>query len=853
MPAWYNASQLSESYYNWMTAAAVATYDLEFFIPGNAYVEHNGDAHTWPVDDKGRDLSHYKNNTFGPSKSYHIVGEYNDFFGGYYHDSQFGFGQWAPYEEMPGQKLWLWNLSRAGGIWEDLLTDTDGQYIEFQAGRLFDQYSPGATNTISQVGFDPYGMDQWREIWFPYKDIGGMVDASEHGVLNVETRDSETFIGLNALQKLNREINISVNGETVYRGMLNLAPMEVFTKTIPTDPSDKLAISVEHTELEYTNNPERNRLKRPFYPDEDLKVSQTEQLFQEALEAIEFREYPVAYKNLSALTEIDPSHRGAWVKLGELEYRKANYRQALEHANTVLRMDTYDPGANYLAGICYRKQHDAINALESLGWAARDMKFRSVSYAQMAEIYLGTKKYDRARMYAKKALDFNAHNLNALKVLALVARKQDDVPGSRKVLADISKIDALDHFATLETGFGNAQGPTNGVLGKIHNEFPEETILSLALEYEVLGLTGESIEVLRLKPEAAKNKLWLAYLLRKGHAAESSALLDEVLNQDPEFVFPYRRETVPVLEWAMQQKEDWKLKYYLAQNYIAVGRLDQGKSLLKALGTEPDADVFYRFRASMLPGEGPEAGTADHDRALELNPKDWKIWEESILFRLKHKKYGEAFALSNKAFKKFPGNYNIGLAHAKALLNTGRYRRVLKVLEHIQVLPYEHASESREIFNRAHLGVANEQLQKKNYKAAVATLERSKTWPEHIGVGKPYGPDERLQDYLLAMGYHELGETAKGEALLQGIIDYTRDHISNADMDHLYGLLALKNLGNQGELKELLAALDSSTNTGHAKNALAVALFKNQSGSLESLKADVPKEIWESINTVLKH
>ncbi|MGI9552673.1 MAG: DUF5107 domain-containing protein, partial [Aurantibacter sp.] len=225
---WYNGSPLTESYYNWMTAAAVATYDLEFFIPGNAYVEHNGNAHPWPIDDEGRNISMYKNNTFGRSKSYHVVGEYNDFFGGYYHDRNCGFGTWAPYEEMPGQKLWLWDLSRGGGIWEDLLTDSDGQYIEFQAGRLFDQYSAGAINPISQVGFDPYMMDTWSEIWFPYKEIGGMVDSSKHGVLNIEYENGLMHIGLNALQELNHELQVKVNGEVVLAEMLNLKPMGVF-------------------------------------------------------------------------------------------------------------------------------------------------------------------------------------------------------------------------------------------------------------------------------------------------------------------------------------------------------------------------------------------------------------------------------------------------------------------------------------------------------------------------------------------------------------------------------------------------------------------------------------------------
>ena len=177
---WYNPTPINQSYYNWMTAAAPAREDLEFFTPGHLYLEHSGNVKNWPFDIQGRDLSKYKNNNFGPSKSYHIVGEYNDFFGGYYKNSGYGFGHWGKYEEIPGQKLWLWSQSRAGGIWEDLLTDNDGQYIEFQAGRLLVQYQPAKDkNPISNVNFEPYAVDKWREAWFPLRKIEGLSEASE--------------------------------------------------------------------------------------------------------------------------------------------------------------------------------------------------------------------------------------------------------------------------------------------------------------------------------------------------------------------------------------------------------------------------------------------------------------------------------------------------------------------------------------------------------------------------------------------------------------------------------------------------------------------------------------------------
>lgn len=847
--SWYNASQLNESYYNWMTAAAVATNDLEFFIPGNAYVEHNGNAHSWPIDEQGRDLSHYKNNNFGPAKSYHIVGEYNDFFGGYYHDRKFGFGQWAPYEEMPGQKLWLWALSRSGGIWEDLLTDTDGQYIEFQAGRLFDQYSGGAINPISQVGFDPYVMDRWHELWFPYKEIGGMVDASEHGVLNVENNADGFKIGLNALQKLDNAIEVKVNGKVLLSQKLHLEPMAVFSKTIPAKSTDAISVSIRGTELSYTNNPKANRLKRPFYSDKDLKVSETEKLFHEGLEAIAYRDYALAYEKLTQLETLDPSHRAALVQLSELEFRKTNYSKALEYANRVLQMDTYNANANYRAGIAYRALNDTVNALESLGWAARDIKYRSVSYAQMAESYLASKNYQRAIDYAQKALDYNTYNLNARKVLLVTARKLGDKIGFDHEIKALLKIAPLDHFAVLEKHFMASEKLSSEVAENITNEFPEETSLSLALQYQSFGLSEEALSVLQLHPKNTKNQLWNAYILRQKDVAKSKTLLDQAVNASTAFVFPYRRETIPVLEWASQQNNSWKLRYYLAQNYLAIGLQEKGKTLLKTLETTPDVATFYLFRAKLLNDTSVSDQEKDYLMAQQLRPNDWKTWEELIQFYLKNKEYESAFKISRKAHKKFSNNYNIGLAHAKSLLNMGRYAEVTRILQQIQVLPYEHASESRKIYEEAHIALAESYLHKGDFKKAIPILEQSKKWPENIGVGKPYEPDERLQNYLLAISYGETDQIGKRDELLNEIVVYTNEHIDRPAINHLFGLLALKKLGRENEVEQMVSTVASKD-----QNKLVLSLFSNEE-KIEALKTEskIPEATWKAILFSLDH
>ena len=842
--SWYNASPLTESYYNWMTAAAVATNDLEFFIPGNKYVEHNGDAHPWPIDEEGRNLAMYKNNTFGPAKSYHVVGEYNDFFGGYYHDKNFGYGQWSPYEEMPGQKLWLWALSRSGGIWEDLLTDSDGQYIEFQAGRLFDQYSSGAVNPISQVGFDPYVMDTWSEIWFPFKEIGGMEDASKHGVLNVEYEDGLTYVGVNALQNLNHELQIKINGDITFSEKLNLKPMEVFSTKLPTSVTDAVEISVLGTELEYTNNAEAKRIKRPFYPDTNLKISKSEALYQAGLEALEYREYALAHDQLSELVTLDPSHRSGLLALAELEYRRTNYERALALANTVLKMDTYNSKANYIAGITYRALGDFLNALESLGWAARDIKYRSVAYAQMGEIHLKDKNYKSAKMYGSKALTYNLNNINAREILLFSAKSQGDEIALKEYAQGILSIDPLNFLAKQELNRRDSKGNTNTLdLPKIHNELPQETILGLALRYHELGYTNEALVTLLEGSKSIKNRLWIAFLQKDTNPAESQRMLNKALSEMVNFVFPYRRETIPVLEWATQQSNSWKLTYYLAQNYLVVGKMKEAEQLLKTCANEPDSDIFYRFRAKIYKDKHLEQELADYQKAYDLNSSDWKVNEEFIQFYLANNMFQEAVELSSKAYKKFPKNYNIGLAHAKALLNTGKFKKVIDVLQKIQVLPFEHASESREIYERAHVAVALSHLKKNRNEKAVEILKLSKQWPENIGVGKPYDPDERLQDYLIALAMEKMEKTEDSKTLFKKIVDKTENTLKTNNLNHLYGLLAAKRLDN-GSLEKLITSLKATKNV---KSKTAFAIFNKDVQVLNDLKVEIqlPHDVWE--------
>ena len=478
---WYNPTPLEQPYYNWMTAAAFAQDDLELFVPGNAYLEHSGRVRPWPADDDGRFLPLYRNNAFGGSKSYHVVGALNDFFGGYYHDDGYGWGHWAPHEEMPGRKMWLWALSREGGIWEDLLTDTDGQYVEFQAGRLHVQYQPGADrNPISQAGFEPLSASRWTEVWFPLEGTGGLTDASPHGAMHVEQEDGGLRVVVQAFGAGADTVKAWSGGEQVAARAVTLEPLEPVVVEFEVAAGDPWRVSLPALGLEGCSNPGEAGLgaicgldgdrvvSRPFGTNAEAwdALPEADRLVFEARELARGRRYPEARALYDRALAAEPWNRDALLGLGTLALRSARYDEGLVHARRVLQLDTYDPEGNFLAGNLYRALGRRADALDSFGWAARSVAFRAAARVRLAELALEGGDLSEARRHATLALDHDQGSIPAREVLAIASRLAGDGIGAARVLAELLELDPLNHFFLAERYLRGARRPIRRVRGR---------------------------------------------------------------------------------------------------------------------------------------------------------------------------------------------------------------------------------------------------------------------------------------------------------------------------------------------------------------------------------------------------
>ena len=806
---WHNSSSIDQPYYQWMNAGYPAAGNVEFCYPGTNYIGHGGELHSFPLDEQGRDISWYEKNDFGNSKSYHIVGKYNDFYGAYWHDNDFGSIHHADYDEKLGMKIFLWGLSREGGIWEDLLTDTNGQYIELQSGRMYNQPASNSSLTpYKHTAFGPQATDRWTEYWFPVKGIKGVSKASRIGALNVLREDGFLKLYFSPLQKLSTTIKLYEGEKEMNSIPLNCGVLETWKDSIPLNKAvaaGRLKVVVGEDLLVYSEVPSDNITSRPKQLPADFDWSSAYGLYTQGEQWMNQKVLDKAEKFLLASLEKDPYFVPALTDLASLYYRQGRYDEALAHCETALSINTYDGDVNYLYGLCNMALGNHTDAKDGFSVASYSPGVRSAAYEKLAEMYLMDRNWTKAEHYALRSKEFNQMNLSADHVLMVVYRKTNQPEKAKALIDPLLEDLPLYHAARFEQLYqGEGSGhPIDDLQSLIRNELPFETYMELAEWYESVGCTEEALSLLSCAGNYPIALYKQAYLLHQaGNDDESRGMLQRAGALSPAMVFPFRPSSLKALEWAKTVQPDWKIDYYEA--LIRWANQDKAKALelLENCG-EADYAPFYLSRASLKEGE---SRLADLLKAEQIE-MSWRTGFALINHYVANNQWQKAVETGKKYTKKYPSNYYIGLKYAKALCETGQYQPCISLLSRMQVLPNEGSYAGRAVYREANLYRAMEQLSHKNYKQVVKSVETSKEWPENLGVGKPYDNmiDNRLEDYLEAKAAAGQGDSRKTSALLAAVADYTISR-SHFESGNLLSALALRESGKVQEADHMVAA-----------------------------------------------
>lgn len=737
---WHNGSVLEQPYYTWMNVGIKASGNLQFINPGNRYLGHDGKVFEWPINpENGRDISWYERNDFGPYKSYHVFGRLSEFFGGYYHDEDFGMAHYADYTDKPGRKVWIWGLSRQGMIWEHLLTDTNGQYVEVQSGRLFNQTADeSAVTPFKHKEFTPHATDTWTEYWQPVQGTKGFVSASPWGAMNVSREGSQLVIRISPARSLRDRLEVSDGTNHLWSQEVTLSPMHTATYSVSLASSPKaLKVSLGGNKLSYDAVGD-DVLSRPTEAPKDFDWQSDYGLYLAGKENVRERAYLSAETNFLACLKANPNYAPALTEMAALSNRRADWSKARDLALKALSIDTYDPGANYqlgLASVALGRQADAKDAFSV---AALSTGWRSAALTELAKEFLREKNYDRAMANAEAALDNDRRNLDAIQIKACVSRICGNKTAAESARQTLLELDSLNHFARFESFL---QGKTTGkdFTSQIRNELPHETYLELAAWYRNAGRDEDAAKLLELAPPTAEVLYWLAYL------RHDTNLLVRAESASPAFVLPFRIESIPVFEWASQTTRAWQSRYYLALIRWHHGELASARELLSSCGDEPKFAPFYAARAQVV----EENAARDIERAAQLDPSQWRYG----LLLAKHvarTNPAAALTVTERYTSRFPSNNVLALVNAKMLVLNGQYQVAADILAPLNLLPCEGSTEARATLREAYLMLALEQMKTASFDRARHFIGKAREWPENLGAGRPYTEDldERLEDWL---------------------------------------------------------------------------------------------------------
>ncbi|MCD6347266.1 MAG: DUF5107 domain-containing protein [Bacteroidales bacterium] len=817
---WYNPTDFSTSKYHWMNAAADAPDDLKFYWPGGNYIGHGGDVHDWPLMSDGRDISQYAQNNYGNYHSYHVLGEVTDYYGGYYKTKDFGFGHLTDYAIKPGKKIWIWGLARQGEIWVDLLTDPDlgnGQYTEIQTGLLFNQAGANSTKTpFKHREFKSKESERFTEYWFPVKNTGGITDINEYGILNIQgaglkaqgsrLKAQAFVIRFCALQEVHDSLYITLNDSLSYSFRLDLQPMEVFKSSVNSHQSSGISqvaaplaghlisfdLRKSKTELQKSDRP----LQSPAFDWTTLQGK-----YITALEDSRQRNYNKALKGYYSCLEEDQNYMPALVGAAQELMRISKYNNAENLLKRTLSIDTYQPRANYLLGIINKKNGEYYRAIEAFGLSTRSMEYRSAAFVQLSEVSILMKNYPKALQYAEASLDYNRFNISAYKLSILANRLLGNTTEAQHTLDVLLEMDPLNHMARFENYLLLPDKTNLEVFqSNIKTEMPAQVYLELALFYHNLKLDKDALTLLDQAPDNVLIDYLKAYLT-KSNIKNITPMKSGTI----ELVFPYRQEMNAVFEWAENIAPSWINRYYMGLINWNNHQLDKAHKLFRSCGDEPESPAFYLSRTRLFEGVDTELVVHDLERALKLDPHNWRSYKYLVDFYMKHGAYPIALEFAKKGARQAPDNFILQVDLAKAELYNKNYGKCLKILDEVTILPAEGAQAGHELYRQAHLLQAVEEYKNGKSKQALQHISKAREWPENLGVGKAYVTDERIENYLEGLILMAEKHDDKASEAFAKVIDYTEENKPSWDSPYLLLAYSMQILGHEEQAIKILS------------------------------------------------
>lgn len=561
------------------------------FPPSTQVVTHHSKREftSWPIAmgryggwdfGSGADASWYTNHTT-PNSMFAWNYE-DDFMAGYDHGQQAGTLSVANHHIVPGKKLWTWGHGPRGRMWDKILTDDDGPYIELMVGAYSD-------NQPDYSWLQPFETKSFSIFWYPFRDIGGVKSANLDAAVNLEAAtNGHVKIGFCTTAAHRRAIvKLTLADKTLFEETVGISPSKPFVKALSVpeslDPHQLRASLISNgKELVYYTPV---RLDPPKFPDPvtpppaPKDISSLEELYLAGLRIEQFHHpslepepyWEEALRRDPADTRVNTALGINYLKKARFADAERLFRKAIERL-TARYTAPKEAEPLYYLGIALKAQGKLDEAFKVFYQATWSQAWRAPACYSLAEIASRRQDYAIALDLLDRSLEANAINVRALALKAAILRH---LRRPKEALALLSwatqRTDPLDVRLLSERWLAGDKKVERELTAALHQH--PHTALEMAVEYGNAGLWQDGTQTLahmiQTAPDPNRVSPLAYYYL--GHFAErlnqpSQALAyrQRATQVSPDYVFPFQWEAIHVLRRAIDiDPRDARAPYYL--------------------------------------------------------------------------------------------------------------------------------------------------------------------------------------------------------------------------------------------------------------------------------------------------
>ncbi len=843
-------------------------------------------AQSWPVWN-GVDQSWYKNDAGAMAAFGRDV--QRNFFGIYYHASNYGVVHVADFRQDPGKKIWTWGTAPVGKIWDHILSDNDGSYNEIQSGRF---YTQGYREFMN-----PRRVENWTEYWYPVRGLdSGFVEATSQFAINTvypanDASPSQVKLLVSPVADVADASIVVKQGSSVLKEFhhVSFLPLQTETYTIPIQNAEeaKKDLSVEilssqGKQLLQWSAAEPIDGNPNFIPKAGKPIAEPipinahtpiEQLYLQGVFLEKTGDQLGALKFFDRVLAQDSGYVPALLKEAWYSYAAADFNKAESLITRAAARDTEDPYIAYTSGVIDRADaHDSLasdalwNAIH-YGASIAPGPTLAASYVELGEIALRQGKPAQAVDLFKSAVGYNPDDAFALADLAAAERLSGNMHDAAQDSAEAVKKMPVLPYALAEqwldaTASASAAPSSKAGWTSIINGDPQN-YLAVASWYHSIGAWQSSDAVLRLaeaNPATAEIAPMIDYYRASnarqlGHEQQAEEYAKKAAASTVTGTFPNRLEDVAVLREALQHNpSDAQAQYSLGNFLFAKDQYDQAAALWeKALG-----EGFTN--AVLLRNLGVYQWEVKHDlssaakyfsQAIQTTPNDYRLYPDLDEI---YTEQGDASARTT-LFQNAPpavlDQDTVRSRRALLFLDQGKYDDAMKLFANHTYKPWEGGVVMHNMFVFTNIEQGKQELTNHHPQAAEASFRKALEYPVNLGTGEPAERDTAEQMYWIGNALEAQGKHAEAKAAWQKSADQGKGKTS---ISAVYSALAYQKLGQDEQAQQLLQACIQSAQQAkpNAGDYFAAATAEQYSNHAEQARKyfqqalDLDPQLWQA-------